>query len=40
MVTTTLAIVMITTLLFGTFMTCVQKILVPPTEETAHELDE
>jgi hypothetical protein len=39
-VTTTLAIVMITTIVFGTFMNAVQKILVPPTEESRHELDE
>ena len=40
MVTTTLAIVLMTTLVFGTFMTAIQKVLVPPTEESKHELDE
>lgn len=51
MVTTTLALVIITTLLFGTFMPLVQKILVPPeieedlssavtSVEEEHEADE
>lgn len=39
-VTTTLALVYITTLIFGTFMTFVQKKLVPPKEEDQHEFDE
>lgn len=37
MVTSTLAIVMITTLLFGTFMQAVQRYLVPPTDRSRTE---
>lgn len=36
-VTSTLAIVMITTLLFGTFMSLVQRKLVPPTDRSRTE---
>ena len=37
MVSTTLLLVMLTTLVFGTFMGKVQKILVPPTEDEKEE---
>lgn len=33
MVSTTLAVVYVTTLVFGTFMAIVQKVLVPPTKQ-------
>jgi len=39
-VSTTLIIVMVTTILFGTFMKPVQKFLVTPTEEEANEYKE
>jgi|APCry1669190327_1035288.scaffolds.fasta_scaffold98708_1 hypothetical protein len=37
MVSTTLLLVMLTTLIFGTFMKKVQNYLVPPTEEEKEE---
>jgi NhaP-type Na+/H+ or K+/H+ antiporter len=39
-ITTTLALVVITTVVFGTFMALVQKTLVPPAIDEKHEYDE
>ncbi len=39
-ITTSLTLVIVTTLLFGSFMPMVQKILVPPKEVEKHEYDE